>query len=68
MTRGVVLLGARNSGIVAHRGPARRRRSSFALGQTLGQRFRPLNPSLIVLLPDVLSVNATGSAAACRAS
>ena len=60
MTRSVVLLGARNSGVAAH--PVALRvegRSSSQLGQALGQAFRPLHPSLIVVLPDVLSVNAT---------
>lgn len=60
MTRSVVLLGARDSGLVAH--PVAlpvAGRSSFDLGLALGQKLRPLNPSLIVLLPDVLTVNAT---------
>ena len=60
MTRSVVLLGARNSGLVAHTAalPAAGR-SSFELGQSLGRQFVPLGASLIILLPDVLTVNAT---------
>ena len=60
MTRSVVLLGARNSGLVAHPFslPADGR-TSFELGQEVGRRCRPLSPSLLILLPDVLSVNAT---------
>lgn len=60
MTSSVVLLGARGSGVAAHTVALRADgQSSLQLGQSLGRTLRPLNPSLVVVLPDVLTVNAT---------
>jgi hypothetical protein len=56
----VTLLGARGAGLSAHAVMlAPEGRSGFALGQAVARALAPSSPTLILLLPDVLTVNAT---------
>ncbi len=60
LTNSVSLLGARTPSLqVKTAALASSQHTSFELGQILGHHFAPFEPTLLILLPDVLTVNAT---------